>query len=152
MSTKTKPKPKIEPPPNPFIGWKSAPTDKEIASALGNMKPLWDQLIATLRSDEYEIRDSEWKCPAPKYGWSLRLKRAGRNILYLVPGQQSVRVASVLGKKAVAAAMAADIPNAMKKLIKESPVYPEGTGVRFEVKSAEDVAIAIKLAKLKLDN
>lgn len=144
--------PKSGPPPNAFIGNKNAPTEKEVASALGKMKTLWDQLITSLQSEEFEVRESEWKCPAPKYGWSLRLKRAGRNIVYLIPAVGTFRVAFTLGKKAVSAAIASDLPGGIKQLIKDAPVYPEGTGVRFEVSSREDVAIVLKLARFKLQN
>jgi hypothetical protein len=43
------------------------------------------------------------------------------------------QVAFTLGKKAVNAAMASDLPDSTKQLINDSPVYPEGTGVRFAV-------------------
>ena len=149
----TKPKPQqSELAPNVFIGWKKAPVETEVVAAIGGAKPLWDQLITSLQLDEFKVHDREWNCAAPKYGWSLRLKRAGRNIIYLVPISGAFRVAFVLGKKAVAAAMASDLPDATKQIIKDAPVYPEGTGVRFEVRSQKDVAIVLKLARFKLEN
>jgi hypothetical protein len=154
MSTaKTKSTPqKSELPANAFIGNQNAPTEKEVASALGKMKTLWDQLITSLQSEEFKVRESEWKCPAPKYGWSLRLKRGGRNIIYLIPAVGTFRVAFTLGKKAVSAAMASDLPDGIKQVIKDAPVYPEGRGVRFEANSREDIAIVLKLARFKLEN
>ena len=143
---------KSEPLANAFIGNKNVPTEKELASALGKMKTLWDQLITSLQSEEFEVREREWKCPAPKYGWSLRLKRGGRNIVYLIPAVETFRVAFTLGKKAVGAAMASDLPDGIKQLIKDAPVYPEGTGVRFEVRSQKDIAIVLKLARFKVEN
>jgi len=151
MSTKTKSQ-KSELAPNVFVGWKKAPTEAEVASAIGAAKPLWDQLIASLQSDEFKVRDGEWNCPAAKYGWSLRLKRAGRNIIYMAPISGAFRVAFVLGKKAVAAAMASDLPDAVKRVITDAPVYPEGTGVRFEVRSSKDVLSAVTLARFKVEN
>jgi hypothetical protein len=153
MSVKTKPKPqKSVPVPNAFVGKQTLPTEKEVAIALGPRKSLWDRLITSLQSEELKVRDSEWKCPAPKYGWSLRLKCAGRNIVYLIPQTGGFCVAFAFGKNAVKAAKASDIPDETKQIIDNSPVYPEGTGVRFEVRSAEDVATVVKLARLKLQN
>jgi Protein of unknown function (DUF3788) len=153
MSVKTKTKPqKSQPPPNAFVGKKTVPTEKELATVLGDTKPIWDQLITCLHSEEFKVRDGEWKCPAPKYGWSLRLKRARRNIVYLIPQTERFSVAFALGKNAVNAAKASDLPDEIKRLIDSSPVYPEGTGVRFEVRSLEDVATVVKLARLKLEN
>ena len=48
--------------------------------------------------------------------------------------------------------MASDLPDEIKQVIKDAPVYPEGTGVRFEVRSSQDVASALKLARFKLEN
>ena len=151
MSTKPRPQKSVLA-PNVFVGWKKAPTESEVTAAIGEAKPLWDQLIGNLQSDEFKVRDREWNCPASKYGWSLRLKRAGRNIIYLSPITGAFRVAFVLGKKAVVAAQASDLPAAIKQIIRDAPVYPEGTGIRFEVRSSEDVATAVKLARFKLEN
>ena len=94
----------------------------------------------------------EWNSYSAKAGWSLKLKQGKRTIVYLGPLKKSFRVAYVLGKKAVAAALASDLPDATKQMIKDAPVYPEGTGVRFEVRSQEDIAIVLKLARFKLEN
>jgi hypothetical protein len=37
-------------------------------------------------------------------------------------------------------------------LIDEAPRYPEGTGIRFEVRRATDITLVRKLARIKLDN
>ncbi len=153
MSVKTKPKPqKSVPVANAFVGKKTVPTEIEVANAVGKQKPIWDQVITCLQSEEFKVRDREWKSAAPKYGWSLRLKRSGRNIVYLIPETGAFCVAFTLGKAAVKAAKASDLPDKTKQIIDNSPVYPEGTGVRFEVRSAEDVATVVKLARLKLEN
>ena len=138
--------------PNAFVGWKKAPTETEVAAAIGADKTLWDQIIAALNDKEFGVHDREWNSYSAKAGWSLKLKRGKRTILYLGPLNKCFRVAFVLGKKAVIAAKASDLPDETKKLIANSPVYPEGTGVRFEVRSSEDVATVFKLARLKLEN
>ena len=154
MSTvKSKPKAqKSELSPNAFVGWKKAPTETEVAAAIGADKTLWDQLIAALNDKEFGVHDMEWNSYSAKAGWSLKLKQGKRTILYLGPLNKSFRVAFVLGKKAVTAAKASDLPAQTKQLIEDSPVYPEGTGVRFEVRSQKDIAIVLKLARFKLEN
>jgi Protein of unknown function (DUF3788) len=151
MNTKQKLQ-KSEPPANAFLGKKKAPTETEVAAALGAAKPMWDQIIGGLQSDQFRVRDREWKCPAPKYGWSLRLKRAGRNIVYLIPQEGRFSIAFTLGKRAVAGALTSDLPEELKQVIKDAPIYPEGTGVRFEVKSPEYLGAIMKLARFKLEN
>ncbi len=138
--------------PNAFIGATQPPTEQQVAMVLGKTEPLWAGLIAALDTEEFGIHDREWNSYSAKAGWSLKLKHGKRTILYLGPLKGSFRVAFVLGKKAVTAALANDLPHRIKQLIKDAPVYPEGTGVRFEVKSQQQVAAAIKLARFKLEN
>ena len=138
--------------PNAFIGKTRPPTEQEVATALEETKPLWDQIIAALNDKEFGVHDMEWNSYSAKAGWSLKLKQGKRTILYLGPLNKSFRVAFVLGKKAVTAAKASDLPAQMKQFIEDSPVYPEGTGVRFEVRSQKDIAIVLKLARFKLEN
>jgi hypothetical protein len=58
----------------------------------------------------------------------------------------------ILGARAVDAARASRLSRAATKLIDEAPRYPEGTGIRFEVRRATDVTLVRKLARIKLDN
>ncbi len=101
MSTvRSKPKAqKSELSPNAFVGWKKAPTETEVAAAIGADKTLWDQLIAALNDKEFGVHDREWNSYSSKAGWSLKLKRGKRTILYLGPLNKSFRVAYVLGKE-----------------------------------------------------
>ena len=38
------------------------------------------------------------------------------------------------------------------KIMDEAPRYPEGTGVRLEIKARKDLAVVKKLAEVKLAN
>ena len=79
-----------------------------------------------------------------------KLKHGKRTILYLAPCHGSFRALFILGPKAVAAAPAAKLSKSLLKLIDEAPRYPEGTGVRLEVKSRKYLPAIRKLAALKL--
>jgi len=57
----------------------------------------------------------------------------------------------ILGERAVRAARASRLA-AANRLLDEAPRYPEGTGVRFEVRRAKDVALVRELARIKLEN
>lgn len=70
--------------PNAFIGRANAPTDADVAAALGPAKPRWD-VIAQDMAQELALDQREWKSYSRKAGWSPRLKRGKRNILYLSP-------------------------------------------------------------------
>jgi hypothetical protein len=135
--------------PNAFINKPKKPTAAELTAALGPAKPLWDQLLAGL-ADEHNLTVQEWNSYSRKAGWSLRLKRKERNILYLSPCERCFFVSFALGDKAVEAARQSGLPPAVIKTINESRRYAEGTGVRIEMKKPKDIEIAKQLAAIKL--
>ncbi len=135
--------------PNAFIDKPSQPTDAELAAALGSAKPLWDQLLAELAA-EHEVNVREWKSYSRKAGWSLRAKRKSRTIVWLGPSKDSFRVAFILGDKAMQAARATKLPSRVVKALNAAPKYPEGTGVRLQVKAKTDLGAIKKLAAIKL--
>lgn len=137
--------------PNAFIGKQEAPTNDELAAALGPAKRLWDELMDELRA-EYDLVTQEWNSHSRKAGWSLRLKRGKRNILYLSPCRGSFRASFALGDKAVAAARESGLPGRVLRIINESKRYAEGTGVRIDVNARDDIVIVRKLAGIKLQN
>jgi len=137
--------------PNAFIGKMKKPTAKELTAALGPAKSLWDELLEQL-ADDLGVDRQEWNSYSPKAGWSLKVKRGDRTILYMGPCSGAFRVAFVLGDKAIKAALQIDLPTPTIKLIKEAKRYAEGTAVRFELVTASDIPTIKKLAAAKRDN
>jgi len=137
--------------PNAFTGKSKAPADDELAAALGAAKPLWDQLLSQLASQQRLIV-REWHAHSQKAGWSLRMKRRERNIVYLSPSRGCFMASFALGQKAIEAARANGLPSSVLKLIAAARKYAEGTAVRIEVRTPEDVEVVVKLAGIKLDN
>jgi hypothetical protein len=140
-----------EPVRNAFIGQAETPTDTDLARALGTTKPLWDGLIADM-AERHGVTGQEWRCYSPKTGWALRLKRARRTILWMAPCEQSFEVLFILGARAVRAVREGRPSARLLKLLDEAPKYPEGTGVRLQVKGPKDLAGIGKLAEAKLEN
>ena len=136
---------------NAFIGKEKPPTGVELSTALGASNELWEELVATMEG-EHIIDGREWNSYSPKAGWSLRLKRKKRNIVYLAPCKDSFRATFVLGDKAVKAAHHAKLSARALKLIDEGARYPEGTPVRLDVKKHADVEIVKKIAQVKVEN
>jgi len=138
--------------PNAFIGKSEMPTDDDLAAELGrSAKALWDRLLASL-AEQHDIVTQEWNSYSPKAGWSLRLKRGKRAILYLSPCRGCFRASFALGGKAVEAARASGLPARVIEVIDSARRYAEGTGVRIEVNGRADVAVVLKLAAIKLAN
>jgi len=135
--------------PNAFVGRAAAPADDELSAALGSTRPLWDQVFTAL-TDQFGLSEKEWTSYSPKAGWSVRVKKGKRNILYLVPCQDCFRVAFILGGKAVQAAKESKVPARVLRLIERGIQYPEGLGIRWEVKSPKDLPPIQTLTALKL--
>jgi hypothetical protein len=137
--------------PNAFIGKSEQPTDGELTAALGPARATWDQLLADL-DREFGVNVHEWSSYSPKAGWSLRVKRKARTIVWLGPRAGSFIAAFILGDKAMRAARAAKLPQRIVKIMDAAPKYPEGTGVRITMKTLKDLAAVKTLAAIKLAN
>jgi Protein of unknown function (DUF3788) len=135
---------------NAFVGQPKPPTESELKAALGASKALWNELVDDLAKEQRLAR--EWNCYSKKAGWSLRLKRGERNVVYLSPLRGGFRASFALGDKAVMAALASGLPKPVLKLIKEAKRYAEGTAVRIDVNGPEDISIVKQLAAIKLDH
>ena len=136
---------------NAFVGRTSPPTPEEVAASLGSSATVWNQFVKWMEREK-GITNEEWKSDAPKYGWSLRLKRKDRTIVYLAPCDGCFRVAFVLGDHAIAAARQTRFPKKVAEAIAGAPHYGEGTGVRLIVKKPTDLPPIRLLAEIKLAN
>lgn len=136
---------------NAFVGRTTRPSDSDLEKALGRAKTLWDQLVAELAA-EHDVTTREWKSYSAKFGWSLRLKRGKRTIVWLAPCTGLFQVLFIFGEKALTAIRETALPAPVLRLLDEAPRYPEGTGVRFPIKAAKDIVVVKKLAAIKLQH
>ncbi len=136
--------------PNAFIGKLKPPTTSELAAELGPAQSIWDKLLADLANEGVDLQ--EWNSYSPKAGWSLKVKRGKRTILYLAPCRSCFRVAFALGDRAVEAARQSKLPARAIRMLDEAKRYPEGTAVRIEVKKSGEIALVEQLARIKRDN
>jgi len=136
---------------NAFIGKKEEPTEDQLATALGPAKEVWDQFLADL-AQEYGVTIHEWKCHSVKWGWSLRVKRGKRTIVWLSPREGCFGVFFIFGAKAMSAVQQCKLPKRVVEALSEARKYPEGTGVRLEVKTPQEISALKKLAAIKLAN
>jgi hypothetical protein len=126
------------------------PTADELETMLGPAAPLWTELVADVRRRAGSI-DETWGFSGAKYGWSMRLVRGTRNLLYLTPQAGVLLVAAALGERAISTAEAAGLASARTiEVARAAPKYAEGRGVRLPVTSGEDLEVAKELARIKL--
>jgi hypothetical protein len=129
----------------------AAPDAAAIAAVLGRSAALWANVKESLGA-EFGTLIEEWTFAGKAYGWSLRLKRQKRAIVYLTPRAKHFLASFALGEKACRAAESAGLAPATLALIEAAPRYPEGRGVRIEVRTRADVEQVVRLARVKMAN
>ena len=131
-----------------FDDRKAPPSPAAIEEALGKSAAAWGRLKAKLTGES--ALEEEWAFAGPKFGWSLRLKRGKRVIVYMTPCASHFLASFVLGDKACAAASEEKLPAGILTAIADAPKYAEGRGFRIPVRSLKDVPGLLKLAAIKL--
>jgi hypothetical protein len=125
------------------------PDVEALAAALGAAAPLWDSVLPFMAS-HWDGVEEEWAFSSKKAGWSVRLKRKEKILLYLIPQKGYFLVGFVLGDRAVEEARQAGLPGAVLDEINGARRYAEGTGFRFAVRTPEDLRAVEDLARIKM--
>jgi Protein of unknown function (DUF3788) len=136
---------------NALVGATQAPNETQVAAILGPAKKLWDDLLRRLRSD-CGTDAAEWGSSSKKLGWSLRVKRKERIVVYVAPHLGYFVASFALGEKAVQAARASTLSSQVMNVIEEAKRYAEGRAVRLDVRSASDLDSVLRVAKIKIAN
>jgi hypothetical protein len=125
------------------------PGTEDVASVLGRSHASWRALREAIAAAHEPVTE-EWTFAGAKWGWSFRLKRSKRTILYMTPRRKHFTVGFVLGEKAAAAALASDLPAAVRRAVDEAPRYAEGRGLRLEIRKKADLDAVLALAAIKM--
>jgi len=125
------------------------PAAVELEALLGASAQMWGEIVSAIAGNHAPVTQS-WNFGGAKYGWTLRLKRKERIILYMIPQVGGFLVGLVLGERAVEKARDSRLPESVRVLIDEAPRYAEGRGFRMPVQSAEDVLAVVRLAGIKM--
>jgi hypothetical protein len=130
-----------------------APGKREIAGLLGKASALWTGLHGEL-SSRFGPLDEKWSFSRKTNHWALQLKekKKKRTVVYLIPLPGGFQAAFALGEKACGAAQASALPASVLDIIEHAPRYPEGRGVRLDVRCRKDVENVKALAVIKMAN
>jgi hypothetical protein len=131
-----------------FEDRKAPPTDAAIEEALGRSAAAWSRLKDELTGES--ALQEEWAFAGAKFGWSLRLKRGKRVIVYMTPCAGHFLASFVLGEKACVSASEAGLPATILAAIADAPKYAEGRGFRIPVRSLKEIPGLLRLAAIKL--
>ena len=132
-----------------FLDKSHVPEDADLAEVLGRTKRHWDDLQAHAL-DADPAATPKWTYESKKSGWTFAVKGKRRNLMYLKPLMGYFRAGFALGDEAVQAVEQSNLPEAVIEIVRQAQKYPEGRGVRVEVKTAADVKIAKKLLAIKM--
>jgi hypothetical protein len=132
-----------------FDDIRKRPSRNDLARELGRSWAAWKDLTGAL-SGRFGPLTEDWRYAGDRWGWSLRLKRKDRTIVYLLPCRKFFRVTMVLGDKAVRKALASELPEEVVTAIKGAKKYPEGTALRFEVRFKKELPPVVRLVESKM--
>lgn len=125
------------------------PSSADFLDLLGPASVLWSELQEAIRA-ACPAMTERWVYGGRKYGWSCRLERGQKGILYMTPDAGYFRVGLALADAAREAALAGDIPAEIREELASATKAMEGWPVRMPVRTAADAAVALKLAEIKL--
>ena len=135
--------------PSAFLDRGSPPSERALEAILGKGNGLWAELLADL-SSEFAPLNEKWSFSGKSHGWILRLRQKRRTVLYMVPCPGYFVASFALGEKACQAARGSGLPARVLEIIQHGPKYPEGRGVRLEVRTKKDLANVEELASIKM--
>lgn len=137
--------------PSAFLDRGSPPSERALEAVLGKGNGLWVELRADL-SSEFAPLNGKWSFSGKSHGWILQLRQKQRTVLYMVPCPGYFVASFALGEKACQAAHGSRLPTRVLEIIQHAPKYPEGRGVRLEVRNKKDLANVEALASIKMAN
>ena len=127
------------------------PQPEELRAVLGRSAARWGELVSHFEA-AFAPLALDWNFGGAKWGWILRLKQKKRTVLYLTPCKRHFIAGFALGQKAVDAARAIPLDTSVLAVIDAAPKYPEGRGVRIEVRTKRDAEYVKQLADVKMSN
>jgi hypothetical protein len=125
------------------------PTEADLAATLGGASESMSAIRGAMAAAHAPLA-VVWKPSKSEFGRFCRLRRKDRTLVYLTPEKGRILAAVVLGEKALAAALASDVPKAIKTSIAEARPYADGRGIRLPASTQRDVQVVADLVALKL--
>jgi hypothetical protein len=129
----------------------SPPNPRSLQTMLGRSGALWTRLAADLQKS-FGPLTAEWNFAGAAYGWSMRLKKGKRAIVYMTPCHAHFLASFALGEKACRAAHDSALPAPILEAIDGARKYAEGRGVRIPVRNRRDLEAIETLAAIKVAN
>ncbi len=127
------------------------PDGRSIQKALGEAGSFWLELRKHIQ-ENYGPAIEEWKYYGPKSGWTMKMLSKKRSLFFFTVIDNGFRLSFVFGDRAVEAIGKSDLPGSIVDEITNAQKYPEGRGLRIEVKDRRLAAAIKTLIKIKAEN
>lgn len=137
--------------PRMFLDKSPKPNDKMLSAVLGRSYKYWEQIQNNLK-DQYGELTPEWKYYGAKSGWTLKMMLKKRNLFFFGPCEKYFSIAFVFGDKAVKAIEESNLSPELIEEIKNAKRYPEGRGLRIELRKRDQIEDVIKLTAIKVSH
>jgi hypothetical protein len=135
--------------PSAFLDKAAPPDTATVEAVLGDALEAWDRLRGRL-DDVLGPLQSGWSFSGKAHGWSLRLRRGDRAVVYLTPLAGRFRASLAIPERSVAEALEVDLPAAVRAIIAAAPSYPEGRAIRLDVADEDDLEAVVSLARIRM--
>lgn len=132
-----------------FVEKGQKPTQNELKDQLGETFKLWESVGVFVQACKDGVWD-EWNFTGKKHGWGFRMKRYQKTIIYLVPCVDFFKIGFVFGAGSTIRALQSDLSDAIKTIIKNAPLYPEGRGFWITVDRNTNMEDIYRLIRIKL--
>jgi hypothetical protein len=130
-----------------FTDKEHKPTAAEVVAAIGSKQQLWENLTNFI-GDNYRLK-SDFAFYGKNYGWALRLRKAGKALLSLYPGQGSFTAQIIVSQAQTEKALSSGLSGKTNKIIEEAHPYPEGRWLFIKVESEQDLNDVKQLLTVK---
>ena len=134
-----------------FLDKSCKPNEEILSKVLGRSYKYWKQIQSVL-NDQYGELTPEWKFYGGKSGWTLKMMLKKRNLFFFAPCDKYFRIAFVFGDKAVKAIEESDVSPTLIEEVVGAKQYPEGRGLRIELRKPKQIEDVVKLTAIKVNN
>jgi hypothetical protein len=135
--------------PSAFLDRGAPPTPADLEAVLGRAMQSWVELRTNLGSTFAPLGE-KWSYSGKSHGWLLQLKHGKKTVVNLVPCRNYFVASLALNEEAYEAAQRSGLTASALDVVRLAPSYPEGRGVRLEVRSTKDLADVEKLASSRM--
>ncbi len=136
---------------NAFNDKSVVPDGRTLLKTLGDMGDVWLELRRYVQNN-YGPAIEEWKYYGSKSGWTMKLLLPRKNLFFFTALKEGFRLSFVFGDRAVEAILRSDLPKNIIDEVANSKKYPEGRGLRVEVKDRRAAAAVRELIRIKAEN